>query len=868
MKIKNFYKALIALVLTLCLAFSLTACGGGGEIEVKSVTLDRAGLALDIGGEATLSALVMPAEAASKVTWLSSDPAVATVNGGKVKGIGEGTAIIRAMAGGKYDDCTVTVTDPSKADVSATGISLNKQKLTMSVGDKETLQATISPVNATDKTVTWTSTMPSVATVDESGEITALAAGKTVIKATTHNNYTAICNVTVSGDSGNTPTTGSLYVKKVDSLSTRTTDFVMGMDASAVPAIEAAHGDTDGTHTYKNFKGEYEDVYKILKDNGITDIRIRVWNDPYDAEGNSYGGGNCNVANAVAIAQRCQAVGLGVIIDFHYSDFWADPGRQNLPKAWKGYNTTQIASAIYDFTKESLEKIQKTGVTISMVQVGNEITTGIAGTYKWADSTATICNYISKGAKAVRDVTGAVKDGGAKVVVHFTNPNSQDYVGFASYLNQYNVDYDVFGSSYYSVWHGTLSNLSGKLEAVHNAYGKEVMVMETSYAFTFEDADGCGNTAFSMQGYPATIQGQANSVRDVIETVADLGDYGLGVCYWEGTWISASESNNGTANRELCAQYGCGWASSNAMGYDSKVDGDGGCTEDNRTFWLSDGTVLESLKVFNLVKDGQTVSLKADYLYDQEDSYTVNEGPIVLPNTVDVILNTGATMSLTAYWEATDEDLAHHISTVGEYTIEGTTDFGGTCYFKLDVHNFNLCPNGSFEDCTTKSGENTVQSTGLAGWNFDYTKADGSVLQLYASNESNNAKLGTNSIHFSDQATVQFKVYQTLNASVWSAYGAGTYGVSFDIQGGNGLEKTMNIHAYVKVTHSDGTTETFDGNNVPLVEWRVWNRSFVSVDIDSTVTSVEVGMYVYAEQSNASAWPWGNIDNAQFYFIG
>jgi arabinogalactan endo-1,4-beta-galactosidase len=171
------------------------------------------------------------------------------------------------------------------------------------------------------------------------------------------------------------------------------------------------------------------------------------------------------------------------------------------------------------------------------------------------------------------------------------------------------VDYDVFASSYYPFWHGTLENLANVLSDIAETYGKKVMVAETSYAFTAEDSDFFGNTigdgSSIVKGYPFTQQGQANLVRDVIDAVANQTTNGIGVIYWEGTWISAGGESY-EENKTLWEKYGSGWASSYAAEYDPVDAGKwyGGCAVDNQAFFTADGHATEALKVFALVRTG------------------------------------------------------------------------------------------------------------------------------------------------------------------------------------------------------------------------------------------------------------------------
>ena len=137
----------------------------------------------------------------------------------------------------------------------------------------------------------------------------------------------------------------TLYVKKVDGI---TNDFIMGMDASSVPSLEA------GGVKFYNFDNEEEDVFKVLSDNGVNYIRVRVWNDPKDAQGKYYGGGNNDIDRAVEIGKRATKYNMKLLVDFHYSDFWADPSKQRAPKAWQDYTLFEKQDALYEFTLNSL----------------------------------------------------------------------------------------------------------------------------------------------------------------------------------------------------------------------------------------------------------------------------------------------------------------------------------------------------------------------------------------------------------------------------------------------------------------------------------------------------------------------------------
>ena len=147
-------------------------------------------------------------------------------------------------------------------------------------------------------------------------------------------------------------------------------DFIMGADVSTLLTQEAS-----GVVSY-DFDGQQQDLLKVLHDAGVNYIRVRVWNDPFDEAGNGYGGGNCTVDTAIEIGKRAARYDMGLLVDFHYSDFWADPSKQQAPKAWEALSLEEKEQAIYDYTVESIRKIQDAGVAIGMIQVGNETTNG------------------------------------------------------------------------------------------------------------------------------------------------------------------------------------------------------------------------------------------------------------------------------------------------------------------------------------------------------------------------------------------------------------------------------------------------------------------------------------------------------------
>lgn len=615
-------------------------------------------------------------------------------------------------------------------------------------------------------------------------------------------------------------TSDSLYVKKVNDLPE---DFILGMDASCVPALEAS-----GVRYY-DYDGAEKDVYEILSNNGINYIRVRVWNDPYDADGNGYGGGNCDIENAIEVGKRATKYGMKLLVDFHYSDFWADPGKQMAPKAWENMTIEQKEEALYEYTLDCLKKLKKAGVDVGMVQLGNETNGAMCGEKSW-DS---ITKLMSAGSRAVRQV---LPD--ALVAVHFANPeNSSSYISYAKNLKEGGVDYDVFASSYYPYWHGTLTNLAQVLSKVAAIYGKKVMVAETSYAYRPDDTDFNGNTigegSAVVKSYPYTQQGQVNSVRDVIDTVANKTTNGIGVFYWEGTWISVG-TESWEQNSALWEKYGSGWASSYAADYDPNDAGRyyGGCAVDNQAFFDETGHVTEALKVFGLVREGNVVENSADALEDVDLTLTVND-TLQLPQTVNAIMLDNSRQQVDVQWKAEDV-AAVQSGGAGRYQVEGTAA-GMTVWCNVTITEPNLLENGSFEE-----GEQGWTATALK--KFD---------QLYVEDKATDSVTGTKHYHFwgASANSVEFTLEQEL-----TGLESGTYTYSISIMGGDG--GATEIYAYVKINGQIvATAET------SITSYNDWHTATVSGLEYTAGDTLTVGIYVNC----AGAGAWGKIDDAALY---
>ena len=613
----------------------------------------------------------------------------------------------------------------------------------------------------------------------------------------------------------------TLYVKKVEDLPD---GFIMGMDASSVIAEEQS-----GVK-YRNFAGEEQDVFKTLAENGVTHIRVRVWNHPYDANGNGYGGGNCDVEKAIEIGRRATKYGMRLIVDFHYSDFWADPGKQMVPLAWKDMTVTEKADALYAFTRDSLETMKKEGVAVGMVQLGNETNSALCGEKHFED----IAKLMQAGGKAVREVYPD-----ALVAIHLANPERTDaYDGFAKKLESFEVDYDVLASSYYPFWHGTLENLANVLNGIAETYGKKVMVMETSYPYTPDDTDFSGNTisgetANIVKDYPFTVQGQANHVRNVIDTVAHVKN-GIGVVYWEGTWITVGTSS-WEENHEKWEKFGSGWASSFGGSYDPDDAGKyyGGCAVDNQAMFGPEGDPLESLRVFNLVRYGNEVETRADAIRDTALVFDL-KGTIELPETVDAVLTSNELQPVPVTWNVTDADIAQmYAGGAKTYEIMGTAA-GLPARATVSMVNFNYLKNFGFEDGVPEPWQ---------------TEDRGGADQLYVEDKITDSLNGTYHMHFwsAKKGSVDFSLFQEVRDLP-----AGTYSFTISIMGGDAGDAEIFCYALVDGVEAGRTPMkiTSYGN------WDTQTVGNIAVGAGQTVT---VGISVKC--SGAGSGAWGKIDD-------
>ena len=359
--------------------------------------------------------------------------------------------------------------------------------------------------------------------------------------------------------------------------------FIKGMDLSTLPEVEACGGRfTDG--------GAPQDAMDILARNGMNLVRVRLWNDPYTPDGEPYGAGTCDLACAMALLRRAKRLGAQKLLDFHYSDFWADPGKQRVPKAWQGMELAQMAGALHDYTFSVLTVLREANLAPELVAVGNEITNGLLWPLGGANDARAMATLLNAGIRAVREACP-----GAQVMLHLDagGDNALYRRWFDAYLANGGEDFDVVGLSYYPYWHGPLSGLAENMNDLAGRYGKPMIVAETSAGFTLEDyaryenlpperRKGMGANAqlAERSPYPMTPEGQKRFIEDVMRVIRDVpGGLGRGFIWWEPAWIPVPGSQ---------------WASDAAIAY-MRERGPGGNEWANQALFDYEGRALPAL---------------------------------------------------------------------------------------------------------------------------------------------------------------------------------------------------------------------------------------------------------------------------------
>ena len=360
--------------------------------------------------------------------------------------------------------------------------------------------------------------------------------------------------------------------------------MIKGMDVSTLAEVERCGGKF-------RLGGREGDALQILRDCGANLIRLRIWNDPKAEDGAPYGGGGNDLETTLQIAARAKALGLDWMATFHYSDFWSDPGKQRMPKTWRGMDAEAMAGAVYDFTKSALLEMKRRDLMPACVCIGNEITNGLLWPLGQVPNYRNIAAFVSAGLRAAREVSPFTK-----TMLHLdaggNNPLYRAW--FEGYFAAGGADFDLIGLSYYPFWHGPLSDLKDNLNDLAARFGRDMVIVETAMGFTQKSyaryeglSDGrrkgpCAKPELAVRvPYSMTPKGQADFLRDLAAVIRQVpGGKCLGFVYWEPAWLPVP---------------GSGWATEPALEY-IQEQGPGGNEWANLCLFDYEGHALPALE--------------------------------------------------------------------------------------------------------------------------------------------------------------------------------------------------------------------------------------------------------------------------------
>lgn len=331
--------------------------------------------------------------------------------------------------------------------------------------------------------------------------------------------------------------------------------FSMGVDLSFVNEV------MDYGAVYRD-AGEVADPFVILKNHGANTVRVRLWHNPAWVAGNTGGKLYSDLPDAEKTIARAKNAGMAVNLDLHFSDTWADPSRQETPAAWAGLDLATLKDSVYNYTFYVLNYLKIRNLTPEMVQLGNETNPGMLHPVGQVtdDNWIPFGELLNSGIKAVRDFSaGSVIK--PKIILHVAQfQNTAWWID--GVINKGDVsDFDIIGISHYAKWSdvNAMDAITVRIRNIRSTYGREVMVVETAYPWTGENADSYGNImgrADSVPGYPLTKEGQKKYLVDLTQAIIDGG--GTGLQYWEPAWITS----------EMHDQWGTGSAWDNCTLFD------------------------------------------------------------------------------------------------------------------------------------------------------------------------------------------------------------------------------------------------------------------------------------------------------------
>lgn len=397
-------------------------------------------------------------------------------------------------------------------------------------------------------------------------------------------------------------------------------NFYKGVDISSLLELE-----DKGVKFYAE-NGEECEALELCKRNGVNSIRLRIWNEPQCVP---EAAGYCDLEHTMQFAKRIKEKGMHFMLDFHYSDWWADPGKQTKPYAWKNLTGHALEQAVYEYTKQVLESLRAQNTMPDMVQIGNEIRSGMLFPDGEVPNFTQLANLVNAGIRATREVSTDIQ-----VMIHLDQGGKYYYLKewFDAMFEAGMNDIDVIGISFYPFWHGTFTDLKHSMEGLIERYKLPVIVVETAHPWRRSEDGFVTEDQEKIAGFPAGIEEQRHVMQLLMNIVASVENgMGQGVYYWEP--LSVPLDGQGS------------WA--NNMGVlDEK------------------GKVLPGLAEFRFTRE-QLCKEKIAKIYHVEPILIEQGKELVLPEQIEVLRYDGERYSYPVEWEQ------HSIASCGEYVLQG-----------------------------------------------------------------------------------------------------------------------------------------------------------------------------------------------------
>ncbi|MGN0142202.1 MAG: arabinogalactan endo-beta-1,4-galactanase [Roseburia sp.] len=573
--------------------------------------------------------------------------------------------------------------------------------------------------------------------------------------------------------------------------------FIKGADISSLEAVEDYGG------KFYDFDGKEVDVIEFLSENGCNYYRLRIWNNPtMSFEAGDY----CNLEHTVEMAKRIKEAGADYLLDFHYSDWCADPRNQTIPSEWQGMNEEELAEAVYDYTAEVLNTLADEDAYPDMVQVGNEIGNGMLWEFGSTAHPETLAAFLNSGIKAVRDTTPEGQN--TQIMIHVeTGGAVQTTEDFFTLIEEHGVtDYDIVGLSYYPYWQGTFADMKENINNIYEKFGKQVVLAETAYSYTNDNADDKSNMVSEADiksvGFEASEENQKLVFELIMNSVAEC-EGGLGVFYWEPAWLPVEGAgvSKGSGNE---------W--------------------ENQLLFDFDGKALKGVKAYGFIP-GSLDNDTALYVYPFEmieiDKNATGDALLAeLPKTARVLYLDGSIRDVEVAWDISSMKsiTENHVAFKGT-VLEETVSIGADLVDKSALNNldFEEGATGWVAEDEKKAGQicNGETSYPHSGeWSYQYWGADAFDINLYQQ--------------------VQVAETAQYNLQVWSQ-GIG--------------ESELKLTLYI----ADKDGNMIANTDFTNAGWNEWQHPYVSAELTAG-DIIRIGVMIQAGSDD-----WGTLDEFSFY---